>query len=139
MHRQEADLTKGLMAGVAADLLASFLMEQFQSFWNKLSTELNPRRDESESKDEPSTVQAAQAISTGLTNQKIRKENTPAAGEIIHYVMGGILGAIYGVAAEITPLATAGEGLVFGTSVMDGSYSRSWRSLPLATASQGHA
>jgi hypothetical protein len=44
-----------------------------------------------------------------LTNQKIRKENTPAAGEIIHYMMGGISGAIYGVAAEITPLATEGR------------------------------
>ena len=31
--------------------------------------------------------------------------------------MGGTSGAIYGVAAELTPRATAGEGLAFGTSV----------------------
>jgi hypothetical protein len=64
------------VAGVAAGLLASFFLEQFQSLWNQLSKELNPRRSESESKDEPSSVQVPQAISTGLTNQKIRWENT---------------------------------------------------------------
>ena len=72
------------MAGVAAGLLASFLMEQFQSLWNRLSKKLNPQRDESESKDEPATVKAAQAISTGVTNWKIRGKNSAAAGEIIH-------------------------------------------------------
>ena len=108
---------KGLLAGVGGGLLASFLMEQFQSLWQKVSQELNPQKEENESKGEPATVKAAQAISTGLTYQKIRRENKAAAGEILHYAMGGTSGAIYGVAAELTPLATAGEGLVFGTSV----------------------
>jgi uncharacterized membrane protein YagU involved in acid resistance len=62
-------------------------------------------------------VKAAQAISTGLTNRKIRGKNSAAAGEIIHYMMGGISGSIYGMAAELTPIATAGEGLAFGTTV----------------------
>jgi len=31
--------------------------------------------------------------------------------------MGGTSGAIYGMAAELTPIATAGEGLAFGTTV----------------------
>lgn len=87
MRGREPDLTKGLVAGVAAGLLASFLMERFQSLWNKASKELDPQRDESESKDEPSTVQAAQAISTGLRNQKISRQNRPVAGEIVHYLM----------------------------------------------------
>jgi hypothetical protein len=65
--------------------------------------------------------------------------NTPAAGEIIHYMMEGISGAIYGVAAEITPLASPGEGLAFGTSVLMVATRGLWRSLPLAIASQAHA
>lgn len=117
MHRHKPDLTKGLVAGVVSGLLASFLMEQFQSLWNKVSKELDSRRDESESKEEPATVKAAQAISKGLTHQKIRSEHKAAAGEILHYTMGGTSGAIYGLAAELTPLATAGDGLAFGTSV----------------------
>jgi uncharacterized membrane protein YagU involved in acid resistance len=92
-------------------------MEQFQSVWNKLSKQLKPQQDESGSKGKPATVKAAQAISTGLTNRKIRGKNSAAAGEIIHYMMGGTSGAIYGMAAELTPIATAGEGLAFGTTV----------------------
>jgi putative membrane protein len=117
MHRHERELTKGLVAGVAGGLLASFLMEQFQSLWTNASKRLNPHQKEKESKEDPATVKAAQAISTGLTHQKIPNKNKPVAGEIMHYMMGGSSGAIYGLAAELTPLVTAGEGLAFGTSV----------------------
>lgn len=107
---------KGLVAGIAGGLLASFLMEQFQSLWNSASKKLHPQ-DDSESREDPATVKVAEAISTGLTHHKIRKENKAAAGEFVHYMMGGSSGAIYGVAAELMPLATAGEGLAFGTIV----------------------
>jgi hypothetical protein len=116
-HRYEPDLTKGLLAGAPAGVVASFLMEQFQSLWTGISKEVNPRADGSESKDESSNVQATQAISKALTNQKIRKRNNAKAGEIMHYAMGGTSGAIYGMTAELLPLATLGEGLAFGTTV----------------------
>ena len=44
-------------------------MKQFHSFWQKVSQELNPQKEESESKGEPATIKAAQAISTGFTHQ----------------------------------------------------------------------
>jgi hypothetical protein len=77
MHRHERELTKGLVAGVAGGLLASFLMEQFQSLWTNASKRLNPHQKEKESKEDPATVKAAQAISTGLTHQKIPNKNKP--------------------------------------------------------------
>ena len=117
VHRQQPDLAKGLVAGIAGGLLASFLMEQFQSLWTSTARELNLQQDEGESKEDPATVKAAEAISTSVIHRKIRKKHKPAAGEIMHYLMGGSSGAIYGLAAELTPLATAGEGLVFGTTV----------------------
>jgi hypothetical protein len=80
MHRHERELTKGLVAGVAGGLLASFLMEQFQSLWTNASKRLNPHQKEKELKEDPATVKAAQAISTGLTHQKIPNKNKPAAG-----------------------------------------------------------
>jgi hypothetical protein len=44
-HRYEPDLTKGLLAGAPAGVVASFLMEQFQSLWTGISKEVNPRAD----------------------------------------------------------------------------------------------
>ena len=117
MHREQTDLAKGLVAGIAGGLLASFLMEQFQSLWTSTARHLDLQHDDSESKEDPATVKAAQAISTTVAHRKIGRKNKPAAGEIMHYAMGGSSGAIYGMAAELTPLATAGEGLVFGTTV----------------------
>jgi putative membrane protein len=117
MGRHDEDLAKAFVAGALAGVFASFLMEQFQSAWKNVSEELNARPKSSTPQDEPSTVKVAQAISKGLINEEIRKENRAAAGESVHYIMGGISGALYGMAAEVTPLATAGDGVAFGTSV----------------------
>lgn len=117
VHRQQRDLAKGLVAGIAGGLLASFLMEQFQSLWTITARKLNLTQDDGKPKQDPATVKAAQAISTSVVHRKIRKKHKAAAGEIMHYVMGGSSGAIYGMAAELKPVATAGEGLVFGTIV----------------------
>ncbi|MGI9088634.1 MAG: DUF1440 domain-containing protein [Chthoniobacterales bacterium] len=118
---RETDITKGLVAGVAGGLLASFLMEQFQALWSRAAEEFKSAEEDEEpaakAKREPATVQAAQAISKGLTGKKIRKKQKPLAGEAVHYAMGATSGAIYGVVAELLPLATAGEGLAFGASV----------------------
>ncbi len=115
------DLTKGLVAGVAGGVLASFLMEQFQAFWSWTAEELKSdeakQSEESSAKEEPATVKAAQAISQSLTGKKIPKKKRAAAGEAVHYAMGAASGAVYGVAAELSPLATIGEGLAFGASV----------------------
>lgn len=113
------DFGKGLVAGVAGGLLGSFLMEQFQALWTRAAEELKPSENEksSKQKEAPATVKAAQAISKGLTSEKIPENKKPLAGEAVHYAMGAASGGIYGLAAEVTPLATAGEGLAFGASV----------------------
>lgn len=111
------DFMKGLVAGIAAGLLASFLMEQYQFLWSKASEEFKPNQGHSEPTEDPATVKAADAIWRGLTHRNIGNKNRAAAGEILHYMMGGSSGAIYGVAAELVPLVTAAEGLAFGATV----------------------
>lgn len=115
----EPDFTKGLVAGIAGGLLASFLMEQFQALWSRAAEELKASDDKqtSSAQNEPATVKVAQAITEGLTHKKISEAKKPIAGEAVHYAMGAASGAIYGLAAELSPLATAGDGLVFGASV----------------------
>ncbi len=115
----EPDFAKALLAGIAGGLLASFLMEQFQALWMKAAEELKPNNDEekSGSQEEPATVKVAQAVSEGLTDKKIPASKKAFAGEAVHYTMGAASGAIYGVAAELTPLATMAGGMAFGASV----------------------
>ena len=116
---QEPDFAKGLFAGIAAGLLASFLMEQFQALWSKAARELNPTKgaEKSGAQEEPATVKVAQAVSEGLTHKKIPASKKAFAGEAVHYTMGAASGAIYGVVAELTPLATVADGMAFGASV----------------------
>ncbi len=44
MKHPETDIVKGIVAGVAGGLLASFMMEQFQALWTKTSEVLQSDR-----------------------------------------------------------------------------------------------
>jgi len=119
LQTHDPDFVKGLFAGIAGGLLASLLMEQFQALWNKAAVELNPTKDEetSSAPEESSTIKVAQAISERFTHKRIPADKKVVASETVHYAMGATSGAIYGVTAELIPLATVAEGLVFGASV----------------------
>ena len=61
----ETNLFKGLIAGVAGGLLASFLMEQFQAAWSATAKALESGDEKNMSgagkKSEPATVRAARS------------------------------------------------------------------------------
>ena len=120
------DILKGLIAGVAGGLLASLVMEQFQALWSKVAEEIKRAESAADqpksaqrkgSTKTPATVKAAEAISENIFGKKLPKKRKEFAGEAVHYAMGMASGAIYGALAEVTPLATAGAGLAFGTGV----------------------
>lgn len=113
----ETDILKGLLAGVAGGLLASFLMEQFQAAWSAASEAMSSSKKRGGRKADPATVKAANAISEKVTGRKIPAGYKRAAGEAIHYGMGASSAAIYGVLAEVAPIVTIGEGVGFGTGV----------------------
>lgn len=112
----EADLFKGLVAGVAGGLLASLVMEQFQALWTKIGAKAQGQS-RAKSRAKPTTVKAADVIAKQMTGRKIPKRNQAAAGEVVHYSMGTTSAAIYGTVAEFVPAVTVGEGLVFGAAV----------------------
>ncbi len=113
----ETDILKGLLAGVAGGLLASFLMEQFQAAWSAAAEAISSEPKSPGRKTDPATVKAANMISEKITGRKVPANYKPAAGEAIHYGMGAVSAATYGVLAEVAPIVTAGDGLVFGTGV----------------------
>lgn len=123
MKKDDTDILKGLVAGIAGGLLASFVMEQFQVLWRK-SWEAwpGPRADAQEKppakgQEKPATVKVADAIAKKMIGRKLRKKEQKRAGEAVHYAMGTASAALYGACAEVTPLVTAGEGLAFGAGV----------------------
>jgi hypothetical protein len=71
---------KGALAGAAAGLLASFVMNQFQAVWSKADEELSGGEDEGEGGDEPSTVKAADKVARAATGDPLpEKAKEPAA------------------------------------------------------------
>ena len=114
--RAKQDIMKGTIAGVAGGLLASLIMEQFQALWTKAASSLQ-NKSQTASPEKPATVQAADAVSEQLTGHKLPPEQQDAAGEAVHYTMGAASGAIYGLVSELIPLATIGNGGVFGAAV----------------------
>ena len=125
----QPDVWKGLAAGIVGGLVASWVMDEFQSAWAKLSesTQQNGSKNPSsgdgaqsqpdEEEQEPATVKAAEAVSEKLLGHHLEKDEKEMAGNAVHYATGGASGAVYGVAAELVPQVTAGVGLPFGTAV----------------------
>jgi len=106
---------KGFAAGIAAGLIASWAMNGFQTLWSVLAP---PRRDvpakgESE---EDTTVKTASAIAEGLFDHSLSEREKRIAGPAVHYTFGGLVGGLYGAAAEKSPSVTVGDGFPFGAA-----------------------
>ncbi len=97
---------RGLAAGIAGGLIASFAMNQFQKAWSAV---LPPP-----SGDPPATVKAANKASRAATGEPVDDANEKAAGNAVHYLFGGAVGAAYGLLAEYLPSVRAGFGTAFG-------------------------
>jgi putative membrane protein len=110
-----ADVAKGAVAGLVAGLVASFVMSEFQSFWKKAAG--GDDQTDQQSKDEPATVKAAEKIAEVATDHNLEPDEKKIAGPLMHYLMGGTSGLIYGAASELVPEATVAGGLPFGAAV----------------------
>lgn len=97
----------GLLAGVAAGLVASAAMAAFQHQAGKLLPEEGGDED-------PATVQAADKLSKALTDAPVPEAYREQAGLAVHYITGAVLGGIYGVITEYKPEASAGFGGAYG-------------------------
>lgn len=99
-------LWRGALAGLAAGLVASAAMDLFQRGLARLS--------DSDSDGEPATEQVADRISEAVAGAPLHDASKPLGGEAVHYAFGALLGAGYGVIAEVWPAATTGAGSAFG-------------------------
>ncbi len=123
-HR-EGDVLKGLAAGLIGGLVASWVMEEFQAGWTKMSETPSESREKDSSghgggqddatQQQPATVKAAEAISEGVFGHELTQSEKEITGPAVHYLLGASVGGLYGAATELTPEVGAGVGLPFGT------------------------
>lgn len=114
---REKDVFKGIIAGAVGGLVAAFVMTQYQALTEKLSETAGEKKPKGR-KETPANVKAAMMVSENVFGHKLTKAEKDPAGEAMHYVMGGVSGAIYGATAELTgSTATIGAGLPFGSAV----------------------
>jgi hypothetical protein len=133
----EANVWKGLVAGLAAGLVASWTMNQFQAAWtrvaegfekphgaqsmqpteggspNEVASSQAPDQEEKENQDD-ATVETAKVISRNVFGHELQESEKKPAGAAVHYAFGTVTGGLYGAMAEVTPEVTTGAGLPFG-------------------------
>jgi hypothetical protein len=131
--RQNSDVLKGLAAGLAGGLVASWTMNQFQAAWSKAvegfekphgAQSMQPSEgenaeqlsEESKENQDDATVKAARAISEGVFGHELKKNEKKPAGAVIHYAFGTATGGLYGAVAEFAPEVTKAGGLPFGAA-----------------------
>ena len=113
--RRRPDLARGFAAGAAAGLLASCVMNGFQTIWSAVARPSRKRPAKGEP-EEDTTVRTASAISRSLFGRPLSERGKRIGGPFVHYAFGTLVGGLYGAAAERAPSVTAGSGLPFGAA-----------------------
>lgn len=67
--------------------------------------------------DDSATVKTAKAVSRTVFRRELPREKEQLAGQAVHYGFGGLMGALYGAAAEVWPAVTFGFGMPFGAGL----------------------
>jgi putative membrane protein len=129
MREHDTNILKGMIAGLAGGLLASWTMNQFQAAWTRIA-EGNEKSHGAQSmqpsqgsqgeqahdtnEQDDATVKTAKAISKNVFGHELQKSEKEPAGAAVHYAFGTLTGGMYGALAEITPQVTTAAGLPFG-------------------------
>ena len=108
-----SSLLGGVVAGAAAGIVASFVMDRFQRVWTVIADTRKP----AEPKPEPSTVKAADKVWMAVSGKPIPKRFRPASGQALHYGLGAALGGVYGGVAHVSPAITKGRGSGFSSAI----------------------
>lgn len=127
----DADILKGVVAGLAGGLVASWIMNQFQAAWMRVAggndkshgaQSLQPaegsKGDQSQDAkvQDDATVETAKVISRNVFGHELEESEKEPAGAAVHYAFGTATGGLYGALAEVSPQVTMGAGLPFGAA-----------------------
>ena len=120
MRNANHRLLKGVFAGMVGGLVASWVMNRFQSgvskvqkTWEETSRHEEPKKQQSS--DAAATELVAQRLSHLILGRDLTPEEMKFAEPFVHYAFGTLSGGFYGLASELAPAAKKGAGSLFGT------------------------
>ena len=131
MREHDQNIWKGVVAGLAGGLIASWTMNQFQAAWTRMAEgsekshgaqSMQPsegstgNQTEDVNEQDDATVETAKVISKKVFGHELQESEKESAGAAVHYAFGTATGGLYGALAEVTPQITAGAGLPFGAA-----------------------
>jgi len=131
MRDSEGNVWKGLVAGLAGGLVASWTMNQFQASLTRIqegtekshgAQSMQPAEGSSgdQSQDvkeqDDATVEVAKIVSREVLGHELQESEKKPAGAAVHYAFGTMSGGLYGALAEVTPQVTTGAGVPFGAA-----------------------
>ena len=133
MHEthENGNVWKGLVAGLAGGLVASWTMNQFQAAWTRIAEggekphgaqSMQPtegskgEQGQDTAEQDDATVETAKAISEKVFGHELQESEKKPAGAAVHYAFGTLSGGLYGALAEVTPQVTIGAGVPFGAA-----------------------
>lgn len=128
---------KGLAAGLVGGLVASVVMNQFQSLLGKLTVGIEKshgaqslqqgspqhgagrmlQEHGSDDERDDAAERLANAIAVGVFDHELTKSEKETAGTALHYAYGISMGGFYGTAAELAPVVTTGAGVPYGAMI----------------------
>src|SRR6185369_14799035 len=129
MRDHDLSIWKGMVAGLAGGLLASWTMNQFQTAWTRIvegtekshgAQSMQPsegsqgEQAQDTAEQDDATVETAKIISRNVLGHELQESEKETAGAAVHYAFGTVTGGMYGALAEVTPQVTTAAGLPFG-------------------------
>jgi hypothetical protein len=125
MRTRKPELWKGIVAGAAAGLAATWVMGEFQSAWSKVQEKRKQSRTEekqqierqsNEGQSEDATMKTAGAVARTF-GKELSMDQKKRFGPVVHYGFGALMGAVYGgLSEEFSPASTA-WGTAFGSAL----------------------
>ena len=125
----EKHLVRGILAGVAGGLFASWVMNEFLAGPGAaLAKAVNtPEENAQAARENPedqqdSTMKVADVIAETVTGgQHLTWEQQKEGGPIVHYAFGALMGGLYGGLAEYSDVVKTGFGTGFGSALFVGA------------------
>jgi len=125
--RCDRRILKGIIAGMVGGLIASWTMNRFQSglrkveeAWEKSAHQPASLRKQPVG-DEAATTLLTRRLSRTALHRDLTNDEMKIAEPLVHYTFGTFAGGLYGMLAELTPLARKGAGSAYATALWLGA------------------